>query len=94
MFSANSDVSFSRAQHRRPRAVPYRERAPLRPNLVALAGFSTYYYSVDVVVPRICRSKKEYPAAQLDLVATVRIEGDIRKLVADLHLTGRQLPPA
>ena len=65
----------------------YRERAPLRPHLVCTRGFSTYY-SVDVVVRAFAEVKKEYPEAQLDLVGNGPLEGDIRKLVADLHLTG------
>src|SRR6267378_4324659 len=65
----------------------YRDRTPLRPLLVCTRGFSTYY-SVDVVVRAFAEVKKEYPEAQLDLVGNGPLEGDIRKLVADLHLTG------
>ena len=65
----------------------YRERVPLRPHLVCTRGFSTYY-SVDVVVRAFAEVKKEYPEAQLDLVGGGPLEGDIRKLVADLNLTG------
>ncbi|MGA2236552.1 MAG: glycosyltransferase [Terriglobales bacterium] len=65
----------------------YRERAPLRPHLVCTRGFSRYY-RVDVVVRAFAEVKKEYPEAQLDLVGNGPLEGDIRKLVADLHLTG------
>ena len=65
----------------------YRERIPLRPHLVCTRGFSTYY-SVDVVVRAFAEVKKEYPEAQLDLVGNGPLEGDIRKLVADLNLTG------
>src|ERR1700674_4933967 len=65
----------------------YRERAPLRPHLVCTRGFSPYY-SVDVVVRAFAKVKKEYPEAQLDLVGNGPLEGDIRKLVAGLHLTG------
>src|ERR1700682_455324 len=65
----------------------YRERVPLRPHLVCTRGFSTYY-SVDVVVRAFAEVKKEYPEAQIDLVGNGPLEGDIRKLVADLHLTG------
>jgi len=64
----------------------YRERTPLRPHLVCTRGFSAYY-SVDVVVRAFAEVKKEYPEAQLDLVGNGPLEGDIRKLVADLHLT-------
>ena len=65
----------------------YRERIPLRPHLVCTRGFSTYY-SVDVVVRAFAEVKKEYPEAQLDLVGNGPLEGDIRKLVARLKLSG------
>jgi L-malate glycosyltransferase len=65
----------------------YRERTPLRPHLVCTRGFSPYY-SVDVVVRAFAEVKKEYPAAQLDLVGGGPLEDNIRKLVAELHLTG------
>jgi glycosyltransferase involved in cell wall biosynthesis len=65
----------------------YRERAPLRPRLVCTRGFSKYY-SVDVVVRAFAEVKKEYSEAQLDLVGGGRLEDDVRKLVADLKLTG------
>jgi L-malate glycosyltransferase len=65
----------------------YRERTPLRPHLVCTRGFSTYY-SVDVVVRAFVEVKKEYPEARLDLVGNGPLEGDVRKLVADLDLTG------
>ena len=65
----------------------YRERNPLRPHLVCTRGFSPYY-SVDVVVRAFAEVKKEYPEAQLDLVGSGPLESDIRKLVADLNLTG------
>ncbi len=65
----------------------YRERNPLRPHLVCTRGFSAYY-SVDVVVRAFAEVKKEYPAAKLDLVGNGPLENDIRKLVADLNLTG------
>jgi glycosyltransferase involved in cell wall biosynthesis len=65
----------------------YRERNSLRPHLVCTRGFSPYY-SVDVVVRAFAEVKKEYPEAQLDLVGNGPLEGDVRKLVADLNLTG------
>ena len=65
----------------------YRERTPLRPHLVCTRGFSTYY-SVDVVVRAFAEVKKEYPEARLDLVGNGPLEGDVRKLVADLNLSG------
>jgi glycosyltransferase involved in cell wall biosynthesis len=65
----------------------YRLRTPLRPHLVCTRGFSTYY-SVDVVVRAFAEVIKEYPDASLDLVGNGPLEGDVRKLVADLNLTG------
>lgn len=65
----------------------YRERKPLRPHLVCTRGFHEYY-SIDVVVKAFAEVKKEYPDAQLDLVGGGALEGDIRRLVADLKLDG------
>jgi L-malate glycosyltransferase len=65
----------------------FRERRSLRPHLVSTRGFSPYY-SVDVVVKAFAEVKKEYPEAQLDLVGGGPLEADVRKLVADLKLTG------
>jgi len=65
----------------------YRERNPLRPHLVCTRGFSAYY-SVDVVVRAFADVKKEHPDAQLDLVGGGPLEASIRKLVADLNLSG------
>jgi glycosyltransferase involved in cell wall biosynthesis len=65
----------------------FRSRIPLRPHLVCTRGFSTYY-SVDVVVRAFAEIKKDYPEARLDLVGGGPLEGDIRKLVADLNLAG------
>jgi L-malate glycosyltransferase len=65
----------------------YRERATLRPHLICTRGFSRYY-SVDVVVRAFAEVQKAYPEAQLDLVGNGPLEGEIRKLVADLNLTG------
>jgi len=65
----------------------YRERTPLRPHMVCTRGFSAYY-SVDVVVRAFAEIKKEYSEAHLDLVGAGPLEADVRKLVADLSLTG------
>jgi glycosyltransferase involved in cell wall biosynthesis len=65
----------------------FRERSPLRPHLVCTRGFSRYY-SVDIVVKAFAEVKKEFPEATLDLVGKGTLEGEIRKLVADLNLTG------
>ena len=65
----------------------YRERNPLRPHLVCTRGFSTYY-CVDVVVRAFAEVQKAYPEARLDLVGGGPLEGEIRKLVADLELSG------
>jgi len=65
----------------------YRERHPLRPHLVCTRGFQEYY-SIDVVVKAFAEIRKEYPDAQLDLVGGGPLEADIRRLVANLKLTG------
>jgi L-malate glycosyltransferase len=65
----------------------YRERKPLRPRLVCTRGFSTHY-SVDVVVRAFALVTKSYPDSTLDLVGGGPLEGDVRKLVADLQLSG------
>lgn len=65
----------------------YRERNPLRPHLVCTRGFHEYY-SVDVIVKAFAEVKNEYPDAQLDLVGGGPLEAEVRKLVADLKLTG------
>ena len=65
----------------------YRERKPLRPRLVCTRGFQEYY-SVDVVVKAFAVVKKEYPDARLDLVGGGPLEDEIRRLVADLKLSG------
>jgi glycosyltransferase involved in cell wall biosynthesis len=65
----------------------YRERRPLRPHLVCTRGFQDYY-SVDVVVKAFAEVKKKYPEARLDLVGGGPLEGEIRRLVADLKLSG------
>ena len=65
----------------------YRERHPLRSHLVCTRGFHNYY-SVDVVVKAFAEVKKDYPEAQLDRVGAGPLESDVRKLVADLNLTG------
>lgn len=65
----------------------YRQRSPLLPHLICTRGFSAYY-SVDVAVRAFAEVKKEYPEAVLDLVGGGPLENDVRKLVADLKLTG------
>ncbi len=65
----------------------YRERNPLRPRLVCTRGFHKYY-SVDVVVRAFAEVKKEYPEAILDLIGGGPLEAEVRKLVADLNLSG------
>ena len=64
----------------------YRERQPLRPHLVCTRGFSAYY-AVDVVVKAFAEVQKAIPAARLDLAGGGPLEAEIRKLVADLHLS-------
>jgi glycosyltransferase involved in cell wall biosynthesis len=65
----------------------YRERTPLRPHLVCTRGFHQYY-SIDVVVKAFAEVKKEFPNARLDLVGGGPLENEIRKLVAELKLSG------
>lgn len=65
----------------------YRERNPLRPHLVCTRGFHEYY-SIDKVVKAFAEVKKEYPEAKLDLVGGGPLEAAVRKLVADVKLTG------
>jgi glycosyltransferase involved in cell wall biosynthesis len=65
----------------------YRERKPLRPHLVCTRGFQEYY-SVDVVVKAFAEVKKQYPDARLALVGGGPLENEIRRLVADLKLSG------
>lgn len=65
----------------------YRERKPLRPHLVCTRGFSPYY-CVDVVVRAFAEVQKAYPQARLDLVGGGPLEADVRRLVADLKVTG------
>ncbi len=43
---------------------------------------------MDVVVRAFAEVKKEYPEAQLDLVGNGPLEGDVRKLVAEMNFTG------
>ncbi len=64
----------------------YRERKPLRPNLLCTRGFS-YYYCVDVVVRAFAEVKKIYPDASLTLVGGGPLEAEVRRLVADLELS-------
>lgn len=65
----------------------YRERNPFRPHLICTRGFHEYY-SIDVVIKAFAEVKKEYPDAQLDLVGGGPLEGEVRKLVAGMKLTG------
>jgi len=65
----------------------FRERGPLQPHLVCTRGFHPYY-CIDVVVKAFAQVKKEFPTAQLDLVGGGQIETDIRRLVADMKLSG------
>ena len=65
----------------------YGERSFLRPHLVCTRGFHPYY-GIDVVVRAFADIKKQYPDAQLDLVGGGSIEGEMRRLVSELKLTG------
>lgn len=63
----------------------FRQRVPLGPHLVCTRGFHPYY-CIDVVVKAFAAVKKEFPAAQLDLVGGGPLEYQIRSLVAELKL--------
>ena len=63
----------------------YRARRPLRPDLICSRGFSAYY-SVDVVVRAFAEVKRDYPDATLALLGEGPLEGELRRLVADLKL--------
>jgi glycosyltransferase involved in cell wall biosynthesis len=65
----------------------FRPRDPVRPNLVCTRGFSAYY-CLDIVVRAYAHVQKAYPEAQLVLVGGGPLEAGIRKLVADLALSG------
>jgi glycosyltransferase involved in cell wall biosynthesis len=65
----------------------YRERKPMRPNLVCTRGFAPYY-CVDVVVRAFAQVKRIYPDATLDLVGNGPLEASVRKLVIELGLRG------
>jgi glycosyltransferase involved in cell wall biosynthesis len=69
----------------------YRERKPLRPHLVCTRGFSPYY-CVDVVVRAFAEVQKAFSDATLDLVGNGPLEDEIRKLVAELGLSGVRFP--
>jgi len=64
----------------------FRERSPLRPNLVCTRGFHPYY-RVDVVVRAFAEIQREFPLARLDLVGGGPLEGQIRDLVSRLNLS-------
>ncbi len=65
----------------------YRQRSPLRPHLVCTRGYHPYY-AIDVVIKAYVQVKKQYPDAQLDLVGSGSLEGEMRRLVSDLHVSG------
>jgi glycosyltransferase involved in cell wall biosynthesis len=65
----------------------FRERRPLRPNLVCTRGFHPYY-SLDVVVRAFAEVQQAFPQARLDLVGKGPSEGQIRNLVRELGLSG------
>ena len=65
----------------------YRERKPLRPHLVCTRGFHPYY-CVDVVVKAFALVQKQFFDTQLDLVGGGPLEPSIRRLVAEMKLSG------
>jgi len=64
----------------------FRERKPLRPNLICTRGFHPYY-NVDVVVQAFAAVRKVFPEAHLDLVGGGELEAEIRGLVQRLDLS-------
>jgi glycosyltransferase involved in cell wall biosynthesis len=65
----------------------FRERKPLRPQLVCTRGFHPYY-CIDVVVRAFAEVQRAFPEARLDLVGKGPLEGQIRSLVSELRLPG------
>jgi L-malate glycosyltransferase len=65
----------------------FRLRQPLRPHLICTRGFHPYY-RVDLVVRAFAEVCKHYPNARLDLVGGGPSEQEIRRLVAELNLSG------
>lgn len=65
----------------------FRSRNPLRPHMVCTRGFHPYY-GIDVVVRAFAEVQKQFPDARLDLVGKGPSEGEIRKLVQDMNLSG------
>jgi L-malate glycosyltransferase len=65
----------------------FRERKPLRPQLVCTRGFHRYY-RIDVVVHAFAEIQQAFPEAKLDLVGKGPLEPQIRNLVHELKLSG------
>lgn len=65
----------------------FRQRIRLRPHLICTRGFHPYY-CIDVVIKAFMAVKKEFPAAQLDLVGGGPLELEIRRMVSELKLEG------
>ena len=71
----------------------FRERRPLRPNLICTRGFHPYY-SMDVVVRAFALIQRAFPAAKLTLVGIVPTQAQTKNLVRELKLPGVNFPGA
>jgi len=65
----------------------FRERMPLRPNLVSTRGFHAYYCP-EIVVKAFAQVKKEYSEARLELAGGGPLTAEVRTLVEELGLEG------
>jgi L-malate glycosyltransferase len=65
----------------------FRERNPLRPNLICTRGFHPYY-CLDVVLHAFTDVQQSFSGARLNLIGQGRLEQKIRTLAHDLKLAG------
>ena len=72
-------------------AFSFRLRDPLRPLLLCSRNFEPFY-GIDVVVRVFAVVQQQFPEARLWLLGEGSQEDAIRKLIADLRLTGVDLP--
>jgi glycosyltransferase involved in cell wall biosynthesis len=72
-------------------AFSFRSRNPLRPMLLCSRNFEPLY-GIDIVVRAFAQIQKTFPEARLWLLGEGSQENAIRKLIADLHLKGVELP--
>jgi glycosyltransferase involved in cell wall biosynthesis len=72
-------------------AFSFRSRNPLRPMLLCSRNFEPLY-GIDIVVRAFAQIQKTFPEARLWLLGEGSQENAIRKLIADLRLSGVELP--